>query len=271
MRTFDPALLSLVEDSSLNASAPPQQRWLDGWLLRFNPGKAKRARCINAVAAGRLPVADKLQRACAAFAEAGLPMVLRITPFTQPSGLDAELAAQGLVVLDNTLVMVNGALPAAEPLPSLPIGLHWRRLAPAAYAEAVGELRGSPPGQRLAHAERLALSPVPYEGYALLREGDGQVQCCGQFAREAEFVGLYDVFTRPEARGQGLAALLCQRLLATAVGQGARVGYLQVEHDNPARRIYERLGFAEGYRYHYRQWPGDEATTLGLEVDAFLP
>ncbi len=47
---FDATLLSRVEDAGLNASAPPQQRWIDGWLLRFSPGKAKRARCINAVA-----------------------------------------------------------------------------------------------------------------------------------------------------------------------------------------------------------------------------
>jgi hypothetical protein len=44
--------LSRIEDAGLNASAPPQQRWLDGWLLRFSPGKANRARCINALAAG---------------------------------------------------------------------------------------------------------------------------------------------------------------------------------------------------------------------------
>ena len=43
-------LLSWVEDAGINASAPPQQRWEDGWLLRFSPGKAKRARCIQAVA-----------------------------------------------------------------------------------------------------------------------------------------------------------------------------------------------------------------------------
>ena len=30
---MDEALLSRVEDAGLNASAPPQQRWLDGWLL----------------------------------------------------------------------------------------------------------------------------------------------------------------------------------------------------------------------------------------------
>ena len=54
---FDPLLLSRIEDAGLNASAPPQQRWLDGWLVRLSPGKAKRARCIHAVAVGRRPLA----------------------------------------------------------------------------------------------------------------------------------------------------------------------------------------------------------------------
>ena len=57
---FDSTLLSRIEDAGLNASAPPQQRWVDGWLVRFSAGKAKRARCINAVADGRLPVAERL-------------------------------------------------------------------------------------------------------------------------------------------------------------------------------------------------------------------
>ena len=53
-------LLSRIEDAGINASAPPQQRWVDGWLLRYSPGKAKRARCVQAVADGRLPLAERL-------------------------------------------------------------------------------------------------------------------------------------------------------------------------------------------------------------------
>ncbi len=252
---MDETLLSRVEDASLNASAPPQQRWLDGWLVRLSPGKAKRARCINAVAPGRLPLAQKLALCEADYREAGLPMLFRITRFTQPAGLDDALAALGLVRLDDTRVLVNAALPAAA-APALPAGMDWAALDGAAYAEAVGALRESPPQQRAAHVQRLALSPVPYQGFAIRRTEGGEVLACGQFAREADLVGLYDVFTRDSVRGQGLAALLCRRLLAMAAGAGARVAYLQVEGDNHgARRIYERLGFAEAYRYHYRQWP----------------
>jgi len=85
------------------------------------------------------------------------------------------------------------------------------------------------------------------------------VLACGQFAREAELVGLYDVYTRESARGQGLARLLCERLLSLAVKEGGRVSYLQVEADNhAARAIYHRLGFSDQYSYHYRQHPGAE-------------
>ncbi len=231
---------------------------MDGWLLRFNAGKAKRARCINAVAAGCLPLADKLRQAQAAYAQAGLPMVVRITRFTQPAGLDALLAERGFTTLDDTRVMVRpGLLPAdrADALP-LPPGLQWRRLTHEDYVHTVGAFRGSPPEQRNAHAQRLALSPVPYQGFAMQRETDGTTLACGQFAREAEMVGLYDVFTHPEARKQGLAQRLCERLLALAAHEGAHTAYLQVESDNHvARRIYSRMGFVDGYGYHYRQAP----------------
>ncbi|MEN9627829.1 MAG: hypothetical protein RJA10_1056, partial [Pseudomonadota bacterium] len=91
MTTLDTATLSRIEDAGLNASAPPQQLWMDGWLVRLCPGKAKRARCINALAVGHLSLADKLQEAAAAYRRAGLPVVVRLTPFSQPSGLDSEL------------------------------------------------------------------------------------------------------------------------------------------------------------------------------------
>lgn len=253
-------LLSRVEDAGINASAPPQQRWLDGWLVRFSPGKAKRARCVNAVAAGRLPLAQKLALVQAVFDEAALPMVVRVTRFTQPAALDAELAARGFGLLDDTRVMVCPALPAGA-APALPAGTHWVALAAPEYADAVGALRGSPPVQRQAHAERLRHSPVAYHGFAIRRDDDGRVLACGQFAAEAELVGLYDVFTDEAARGRGLATLLCRRLLALAAERGARVGYLQVEADNaPARAIYHRLGFRDGYAYHYRQAPGTAAS-----------
>ena len=256
MNRFDDTLMSRVEDASLNASATPQQRWLDGWLVRYLPGKARRARCINALAAGRLPVADKLVLAAPVYAAAGLPMIFRLTAFTQPIGLDEQLAALGFGVVDQTRVMILPTLQSARSTAPLPPGVHWAALNGLSFAQAVGAMRGSPPEHITSHAQRLAHSPVPYQGFALQRDSDGMVLACGQLAQEGEMVGLYEVFTHEAMRGQGLASLLCERLLATAALQGARLAYLQVQADNQvALKVYERLGFADAYTYHYRERP----------------
>jgi ribosomal protein S18 acetylase RimI-like enzyme len=77
---------------------------------------------------------------------------------------------------------------------------------------------------------------------------------------EGDVAGIYDVFTADAARGRGHAERVCRHLLAFAAAQGATVGYLQVDAANEvARRIYHRLGFADGYSYHYRT-PADGAT-----------
>ncbi len=151
--------------------------------------------------------------------------------------------------------MVCTRLPPSEPA-ALPPGTVWDPLSAAAFAQAVGDLRGSPPEHRQAQAQRLAASPVPYRGYAIRRADDGAVLACGQTACEATFVGLYDVHTHPRARGQGLATAICKRLLSLAASKGATAGYLQVDASNAvARRIYQRLGFVDGHAYHYRQAP----------------
>src|SRR5438128_1578350 len=97
-------LLARVEEAGLNASVPPQQRLVDGWLLRFSPGKAKRARSIQAISSGRLPLADKLALCREVYAAARLPMLVRITPFCLPAGLDAALERLGMHTLDDTRV-----------------------------------------------------------------------------------------------------------------------------------------------------------------------
>jgi GNAT superfamily N-acetyltransferase len=135
--------------------------------------------------------------------------------------------------------------------PVLADGLTLQHMALEPFAQTVGALRGSPLAQRQAHGQRLVNAAVPFTAYVLRR--DGEVVACGQFALEADLVGLYDVFTTTPARGQGFARLLCQHMLAQARVQGAEHAYLQVEGDNhAARSVYHRLGFADAYAYHYR-------------------
>ncbi|NCT85291.1 MAG: GNAT family N-acetyltransferase [Comamonadaceae bacterium] len=238
------ALALRAERAGLDASAPPQQADIDGWLIRLSPGKAKRSRCINALRQGALPLDELLARCRQAFEAAGLPLAVRVTPWSQPADLDALLAARGWGAFDAADVMVLDALPP-QPAPA-----RLQALDAAAYAATVGALRGSSGSAIAAHAERIANAPVQYQGFALLDDA-GALLACGQMVVDGDLVGLYDIASaRP---GQGHGERLCRSLLALARSQGARQAYLQVGSDNAvAQRLYARLGFVFAYRYHYR-------------------
>jgi len=59
------------------------------------------------------------------------------------------------------------------------------------------------------------------------------------------------VAVSPDARGSGIGGALVRRALGECDGQVK----LHVEHDNPARRLYERCGFAS--KYLEMRWTGE--------------
>ena len=182
-------------------------------------------------------------------------MLFRITPFSQPPGLDDWLAQRGYQRFDDTRVMVCPTLPR-QPAEPMAEGTRFEVVDSEAYAHIIGEFRGTALSGRQAHAERLKHSPVPYQG---MRAARGRWRGAGLRAvRHRVRPG------RPVRRVHGTgrsAAEACRAgsvraLLAQAREQGARTAYLQVDADNhAARAVYLRLGFADGYAYHYRALP----------------
>ncbi|SDJ99527.1 Acetyltransferase (GNAT) family protein [Actinopolyspora mzabensis] len=81
----------------------------------------------------------------------------------------------------------------------------------------------------------------------------GEVVAVGRAVFDSGWVGVFGMATLPRARGRGAAGDLLRSLADWARGLGAEGMYLQVEADDaPAVRLYERAGFAEMCRYHYR-------------------
>jgi GNAT superfamily N-acetyltransferase len=255
--SFAAELLRRVEEAGINASAPREQLWIDGWLVRFSPGRAKRARCIQAVASGRLAVAAKLQRCLPVYVGAGLRPYVRVTPFSEPSQLDQQLADIGMERIDDTRVMVT-AMPVragASHAPARAADIRFEAADAATFARWIGAERGSSAVECRAQAERLRDAPVPHCA-VLVVDPNGAAIAGGQVAVEGDLAGLYDIATTPAARNRGIAEALCRHLLAIAAGLGASTAYLQVDAGNdPARRVYRRLGFEDAYAYHYRTPP----------------
>jgi ribosomal protein S18 acetylase RimI-like enzyme len=83
--------------------------------------------------------------------------------------------------------------------------------------------------------------------------------------RGEDEIRLLDIALLPEHRGVGAGSALLRELLAEAAAQSKRVT-IHVERANPARRLYERLGFRvesdEDAIYLFMAWrPGDQAKT----------
>lgn len=239
-----------LEELTLNSSAPPGQLLYDGWLLRFSPGKAKRARSVNAVYESRLPLAQKVAHCEAVYAERGLPAIFRLSEHSE-AGLDAFLESRGYGLFDRTDVRVAAIDPAllAGPEVATPRLEEW--------FDMVGDLRGSPIAHRSAHLARMAALPLPTCPVAILE--DGVPLATGLATLEDGHVGLFDVLTREGARRRGLGRAVVAALLRWGRDHGARIAYLQVDERNaPAIAMYEAFGFTRAYGYWYRGRPGEQ-------------
>jgi ribosomal protein S18 acetylase RimI-like enzyme len=262
--TFDPAAIdprlllpdqqsARIEEAGINAAQPPEQLLVDGWLVRFSSGKAKRSRSVSAISSGRLDLHEKLRICRVYYERADMPLIVRVTPFSQPAGLDRFLHEQGFVAFDESRVMAL-ALGSAHAAGDAATGCEFCPVDVDAFAAIVGALRDSPPEQIGAHGRRLRASPLRDSTRRLAAYVDGRLVAAGQMVAETDLAGLYDVVTAPAWRCRGFGTALAVRLLALAKECGARTAYLQVDAGNAAaRRVYDRLGFVDRYAYWYRQ------------------
>jgi ribosomal protein S18 acetylase RimI-like enzyme len=62
--------------------------------------------------------------------------------------------------------------------------------------------------------------------------------------RREDEIAVIDIALLPEYRGRGIGTELLTAILTEADAAGKKVS-IYVEHRNPARRLYERLGFVE--------------------------
>ena len=125
-------------------------------------------------------------------------------------------------------------------------GLLWEFLAIAAYEPDVDAAKAVP-----FVAAHLAGWRRP-EDFGFIAEREGAAigaAWARQFSLNEEPAFYVDERTpeitigvRPHGRGQGIGRMLLDALMAEAVRRGVGL-CLNVRHDNPARHLYERIGF----------------------------
>lgn len=242
--------LHTLEAAALAAWPALETRDLGPWQLRFAHGYTKRANSANATRAVDGICPAEIDAAEAFYAARQQPTIFRLASFCTSPGTDDALATRGYRFADLSLVM---ALPLAAGQPAiampecLPDAAQWLPV-----FEAVSGAHGGAQATHLAMLQAI----LGRCAWGVLRNAAGEPVSCGLAVVHGQSLGLFDIATRADQRGQGLATRLCQALLAWGHAQACDTAYLQVTGGNlGAIRIYERLGFRRRYHYWYRVGP----------------
>ncbi|KAI9638898.1 GCN5-like N-acetyltransferase [Dioszegia hungarica] len=232
---------------SLSAESHPS-----GWLIRSSAGYTKRGN-----SASPLDPSTPLTEASLAGIKSKLrpPAIIRITPLAHEE--DDELLEQlGWKHLDPSIVMTR-TLDRRPPASDSTLKTSVSSAPTSSWVRGFATASNLSPSHTETFRSTLNLIRTPFiPAYITLLDQASHAVAYGQAVRSDHVVGLYNIVVSAEHRGKGYGRAVTQALLDWGRAEGATTAYLQVTVGNAVgRRMYERMGFEEAYRYHYRVAP----------------
>ncbi|KAK1765244.1 GNAT family N-acetyltransferase [Phialemonium atrogriseum] len=229
------ALIRRLEEAFFGAWPALAQVFDDGWVLQFADGYTKRANSINPTYPALDDAEVKIDRA-------------------EGCDLNQRLEARGYQATNVARALYLSALTAEAP--SLPASVTLRLDASPHDGWLEASLAMTPlDPSRAATLRRMLDGIVPVACFGWLSE-NGQPLAAAFAVVQGPLMSTYHAVTVPAARRRGLMRALLGRLIAWAMEEGATAGGLFVVANNEAAgALYQRLGYEELYRYHYRVAP----------------
>lgn len=242
--------IRLLEEISMSALPALRTVYHDGWVLRLSQGFTRRANSVNPTYESLGDLHEKIKFCEQLFTASQLPTTFKLTPMSYPKELDKVLeqhayreetgASVQTCSLDTLETPANDGLRANL---NASLAEEWLM----AYFRLNGAQEKFIPVMR-----QMLSSVVPACCFAALVQGEAIV-ALGLGVVDRGYVGLFDIVTDEAYRQRGFGVQLMLNLLNWGKENGASQAYLQVRPDNqPALRLYEKLGFRELYQYWYR-------------------
>jgi ribosomal protein S18 acetylase RimI-like enzyme len=237
-----------MEEFSFNAWPSLRTLHYDGWLLRFSESYTRRANSVNPIYTSTLSLDEKINYCESAYQEHGQRTIFKMTDIAKPEELDARLAGRGYAEDARTSVQICEL--KGIPMPSdqncfISETLTDDWLDSFCELNHVSDKRRGVLGQIL-------LNILPQTAYIVAKHNDSTV-AVGMGVMDGDYLGIYNLVTAEDFRRRGIGTELLLHLLDWGIDNAATTAYLQVMLNNePALKMYERLGFRELYQYWYR-------------------
>lgn len=236
MSRRDPLRIDRIAERAIpSRSAVP----IGSWIAHIGDGYVRR---INSVALhGERPdpieVGARLDRVVSIYGDAGLRPMIRQTSLDD--WLEGHIRYWS--VSGETVTMV------ADPVP----GSTGDVFGPEAWIDWIERIRTEEGRRREAVA---SIRRIEEPNVVVFETVDGVPVGTGRAVLIDGCAGLFDIQVVDSLHRRGLGRRITQRLMAWASAHGSHTVYLQVGALNqPARGLYESLGFAPLYRYRYRR------------------
>lgn len=241
-----------LERATLAAVPPEHVEPFGQWLLAMDRGTVGRAKCAVPLSHEK-PPADDLQSIVQQYAKAGFLASFRLPNIAEFAEAHAWLAGAGFAVTQPTAVMtlpVESLKVTAEGFCQVGQGLQiFADERPDAAWQALFLGEGFDPVDGASRVEILARAKDAL--YISVRSGS-EVLACGMAGLSHGWLGIHGMRTAKQARGQGLATTLIAAMAQKALERNIASAFLQVDQSNMgARRLYDRLGFAQVWEYAY--------------------
>ena len=239
-----------IEELTMNAWPSLQTILLDGWIIRMAGGYTKRANSVNPIYSFENNLDEKIDYCENIYNQNNLPIVYKIIECEDHKIIDKRLEELNYKKIDLTSVQICNELKRIDnKIEQITIDKifteNWKKCFyycnNITNTETINIIEGM-------------LKNIKHNIISVYKMDNGTFAGCGYGVIEKGFVGLFDIIVKEEFRGRGYGKEIVQTILEKAVEAGIEKAYLSVVNDNTiAKKLYEKLGFKEIYKYWYRK------------------
>lgn len=242
---MDSNQIEAIERATVQAVSPDALVELAGWILPFDAGTVGRAKSAVPLRHGA-PATSVLDVIESAYAERGLPVMLRTPSLPAFDAFHAQLAGRGYGEEIPTQVQtasVSNVRNVSDGAPAELLTSPSQDWASVFLGEGFDPVDGASRVKKLGQAQGSL--------FAVIRE-DGRPVAAGAAAFSNGWASVHGMRTAQGSRGRGLAARVLATLAAAAGERGYDRMFLQVSGENaPAQALYRRAGFSLAWTYSY--------------------
>ncbi len=249
-------LVKLYQELSTNSWPPKSVVSLNGWKIRISEGVTKRANSVSPLIYNGDNLKEDVEYTENIYRKNNLPTIFQLADYFQPSNLYDFLIDRNYKEIDETIVMIA----QIDKILDSPIKSNFNYIISETDLEKwiddfkTIRMEGS---TRIEGMRKIIQRLTSPKSCYFIAEEEEPV-AVGLTVTEGNFMVIYNMYTHPDYRRQGIAKSLLAKMIEKGKKDNVKNVYLQVEADNlDAIKLYSKIGMKECYRYRYLIKPDD--------------